>query len=155
VGDVREIALPLRGTMANVELVAELAKDGAGALGETLRAIARDDLETVMILPDGDKAAEASGPDGFLGLWRDWTASYERFDIEPLSDPVANGEAMVNTVRQRGVIAGSDAEVLAEGSAAWFFREGKLARIEFHLSHERALRSIGLEPTDEDGTLPA
>ena len=134
----------LRDAMRDNELVAELAKDDAGAIGAALREIAHEDLETVAILPDGAVNAEAVGRDGFIAIWRDWTGVFERFELEPLEEPRVNGDAMVNIVRQTGWIAGN--EVPAEGTAAWFFRDGKLARIEFHLSRERALRAIGLEP---------
>jgi hypothetical protein len=142
--EIPQLAEPLRDAMNGPDLVAELAKDNGGGIGVALDQIAHDDLETAAILPDGHVNSEASGRDGFIAIWRDWTGSFERFFIEPIAEPVVNGDSMINTVRQRGWIGGS--EIPAEGTAAWFFRDGKLARIEFHLSRERALRAIGIEP---------
>ncbi len=142
--ELTETALILRDAMRENEIVAELAKEAGGAIGAALDQIAHDDLQTLAILPDGQVNAEATGRDGFIAIWRDWTSSFERFELEPLEEPVVRGEAMVNIVRQTGWIAGNP--IPAEGTAAWFFRDGKLARIEFHLSRERALRAIGVEP---------
>jgi hypothetical protein len=142
--DILASAVKLRDAMRDNELVAELAKDGGGTIGDALREVAHDDLVTVAILPDGAVNSEAVGRDGFIAIWRDWTSSFERFELEPIEEPVVRGEAMVNIVRQTGWIAGNP--IPAEGTAAWFFRDGKLARIEFHLSRERALRAIGVEP---------
>ena len=154
-GTVLELSEPLRAAMIETELVAGLNADGGGEIGTALRSIAADDLETQMILPDGAVNAVGSTPAEFLSMWRDWVSSYERFYMDRVAAPVVNGDAMVNTVRQRGYLAGSQAEVVAIGMAAWFFSGGKLRRIEFHLDRDRALRAIGLDPADPDGTMPA
>jgi hypothetical protein len=140
--------------MFGTDVVAELAKEDGGAIGAAIREAAADDLVTVAVGPTGQVNAEARGPEGFLAVWRDWTASFDRFELDPVEEPIVRGNAMVTTVRQRGQIADSNAEVPAEGAAVAFVGDAGLVRMELHLSLERALRAAGIEPTDAGGTLP-
>jgi hypothetical protein len=53
-------------------------------------------------------------------------------------------DGVVQLVRQIGVPAGSVAEVESESAAVFRFREGRISRIEFHLSRDDAMRAAGL-----------
>jgi ketosteroid isomerase-like protein len=131
-------------TFHEVDLVAMLADDPeTSPIGRAIREIAHPDLETVMVAPAGDPAIR-NGVAGYVALWTDWVGAFDRFVLEEVDEPQVNGEVVVNFVRQRGKLAGSEAEVTADGAGVWFFRDGRLARIEFHLDREAALRAAGL-----------
>ena len=134
----------MTGAFHDVDLVAMLADDPeASPIGRAIREIAHPDLETVMVAPAGEPTLR-KGVAGYLALWTDWVRAYDRFVLEEVDEPRVNGDVVVNFVRQRGRLAGSEAEVTADGAGVWFFREGRLARIEFHLDREAALRAAGL-----------
>jgi ketosteroid isomerase-like protein len=128
----------------DVDLVAMLGDDpDASPIGRAIREIAHPDVETVMVAPAGDPAVR-TGVAGYIALWTDWVRAYDRFVLEEVDEPRVNGDVVVNFVRQRGKLAGSEAEVTADGAGVWVFKEGRLARIEFHLDREAALRAAGL-----------
>ncbi|MDX6642347.1 MAG: hypothetical protein QOD76_309 [Solirubrobacteraceae bacterium] len=128
----------------DVDLVAMLADDPAESpIGRAIREIAHPDLETVMVAPAGEPTTR-NGVAGYVALWTDWVRAFDRFVLEAVDEPRVAGDVVVNFVRQRGKLAGSEAEVTAEGAAVWFFTEGRLARIEFHLDREAALRAAGM-----------
>ncbi len=131
--------------MNGPDLVAVLGEEGGGQVGAILRDISHPRLEAMMLSADEELNSEGVGVDAFLDLLRDWTGTFERFEMEQKQEPVGDGDNVVNTVRQRGWLEGSDAPIEAEGNAAWFFRDGRLARIELHLSREAALRSAGID----------
>jgi len=100
--------------------------------------------EVAMVTADG-WVTERAGDEGHAESWRDWLAPFDSFRIE--FEELAEGpDGVVQMVRQVGVPHGSSAEIVAPGAAVFKFRDGRIARIEFHLSRERALRSAGLEP---------
>jgi hypothetical protein len=115
----------------------------ASTVARVLREVAHPDLETVMIEPVAGPNSR-SGIDGFLSLWAEWTAAFEHFTVEQTEEPMVNGDVVVNFSRQRGTLPGSAAEVTADGYATWFFDAGRLARIEFHLSRDAAMRAAGI-----------
>jgi SnoaL-like protein len=128
----------------DVDLVAMLADDPeTSPIGRAISEIAHPDLETVMVAPAGDPTIR-NGVAGYIALWTDWVGAFDRFVLEEVDEPRVNGDVVVNFVRQRGTLAGSEAEVVAEGAAVWFFRQGRLARIEFHLERDAALRAAGM-----------
>jgi hypothetical protein len=134
----------LSGPLLAATYSTDLAAGDAGDVERELAAIAAPDLETRFIAPDGTSNID-TGIEGFLRLWADWSAAFEHFSVEASRPPVAGATTLVNFVRQTGRLPGSDAPITSEGAAAWFFRDGRLARIEFHLRPEDALASAGLE----------
>jgi ketosteroid isomerase-like protein len=113
------------------------------AIEAALREVADPDVECVMVGPDPRFAIEARGIEGFLESWRDWLSPFEHWRLE-LDDVIESGDRVVTLIRQFGTPKGSTAEVENAGAAVWFIRDGRLARVEFHLDREVALRSAGL-----------
>jgi ketosteroid isomerase-like protein len=111
-----------------------------------LREVAHPDVECVMVGPDPAFATEARGIEGFVESWTDWLSPFEHWRIE-LDDVIESGDRIVTLIRQFGTPKGSTAEVENAGAAVWFIRDGRLARVEFHLDREMAMRSAGLAET--------
>jgi ketosteroid isomerase-like protein len=129
---------------SGIDLVAPLQADPSDHPAvRALRQIADPAFETCMF----DLAGTATcrhGLEGYVELWQQWMEAFDRFSYEQSDEPVADGDVVVNFVRQRGRIRGSDAEVTSDGAAVWFFRDGRLIRLEFHIDREAALRSAGI-----------
>jgi ketosteroid isomerase-like protein len=104
------------------------------------------DFEVVMIGPDYlPQRLETSGPDGFREAWLDWTSPFESFSVE-VEEVLDAGDKVVSLVRQRGRTRTGGVEIQSEAAAVWTVRDGRLARVEFHLDRAQAMRSAGLEP---------
>lgn len=112
---------------------------------QTLRELAEPEFECRMIGPDGQFQIEVKGPEGFLSAWGDWTSPFEDFRIE-VEDVFEAGEAVVDFVRQTARIRRGGVPIETRGAGVWTFRNGRLAKVEFHLDREAALRSAGVEP---------
>jgi ketosteroid isomerase-like protein len=112
---------------------------------EILRDVAEPEFECRMIGPDVSFQREASGPEGFLSAWADWTSPFEdfRIEVEGIFDA---GDQVVDFVRQTARTKRGGVPIETRGAGVWTFREGRLASVEFHLDRERALRSAGLDP---------
>ncbi|HYY74183.1 MAG TPA: nuclear transport factor 2 family protein [Solirubrobacterales bacterium] len=120
------------------------------AIEAALREVAHPDVECVMVGPNPRFASEARGIEGFVEAWSDWLSPFERWRIE-LDDVIESGDRIVTLVHQFGTPKGSTAEVENAGAAVWFMRDGRLARVEFHLDRETAMRSAGLTETSAAG----
>ena len=83
------------------------------------------------------------GLGGFLEFWTDWLEPWESYRIET-EGFVDAGDKVVQLARQTGWTEGDGVAVEAEAAAVMTFRNGLLARIEFHLDREVAMRSAGL-----------
>jgi ketosteroid isomerase-like protein len=116
-----------------------------------LREVAHPDVECVMVGPDPAFATEARGIESFVESWTDWLSPFEHWRIK-LEDVVESGDRLVTLVRQFGTPKGSTAEVENAGAAVWFMRDGRLARVEFHLDRELAMKSAGLAESAEVAT---
>jgi ketosteroid isomerase-like protein len=144
VTQVLDITEQLVTATSGIDLVAAF-RDGDGShITAVFEDVVTEDFEVCMFDPSGIPNCR-EGVDGYVRLWREWTDAFERFSYTPTEPPRANGDLVVNFVEQRGTIRGSDAEVTAEGAAVWSYRDGRLARIDFHIDREAALRAAGLE----------
>jgi ketosteroid isomerase-like protein len=111
---------------------------------DLLRGIAAEDLEVSMIGPGGF-AGTFTGIDGFESAWRDWLAPFATYRIEREEDYLLEEDVAVFFARQFGTPKGSSAPMENDGASVFFFRDGKVIRIEFHLERASALRSAGLD----------
>jgi ketosteroid isomerase-like protein len=98
-----------------------------------------DDATIVMTAGDQFQATY-EGPDGMRAAWVDWLDAFSRlrFEIdryEQIGDNVVTLGKQVGTSRRGGV------EIEQPSAAVWKFRDEKIVRVEFHLSHEAALES--------------
>lgn len=85
------------------------------------------------------------GTAGLQELWGDWLGTFERVRFEIVGVEQI-GENVVTIARQVGTTRhGVDVE--QPSAAVWKFREGLLARVEFHLDRDAALASARDRPT--------
>jgi ketosteroid isomerase-like protein len=145
---------------SKIELVAQTLEQGF-PLGEDVPTVLADAerierLKAAMAeIVDEDLAVEMVGDEefrrtwhgveGFVEGWRDWVAPFERFRVE-LDELTESGPHVLFLVRLIGRPRGVDTEIENEGAAVWTFEGEKLARVEFHLRRDAALRSAALEP---------
>lgn len=124
--------------------------DGSEAIARlraALERIADSTLEVAMIGPDPAFRQDFEGIDGFVEAWLDWLSPFSTFRME-LDDVIEREDRLVTLVRQYATPVGGSVEIENVGAAIWWFRDGRLARVEFHLDRDAALRSAGLEPVD-------
>ena len=113
---------------------------------ERLRAVAWPNFEVVMVAPGGwGKDNVRSGVEGYEAAWQDWLEPFESFRLE-FEDVVEEGDHVVVLVRQFGVPKGGGKEVQSAGAGVFEFREGRIARMEFHLDRDAAFRAAGIDP---------
>jgi ketosteroid isomerase-like protein len=112
---------------------------------EVLREIAEPDFICRMVGPDVSFVAEQSGPEGFIAAWGEWTSPFEEYRIE-VERTIDAGDNLVDFVRQTAVTTRGGVPVETRGAGVWTFRDGRLAKAEFHLDRERALEAAGLDP---------
>jgi ketosteroid isomerase-like protein len=103
--------------------------------------------EDVVVEMVGDEnfRQERRGVDGFLDAWLDWIQPFETFRVE-IEDMTDTGPCLLILVRQIGRPRGADTEIENEGAAVWMFEGDRVARVEFHLDREVAMRAAGLDP---------
>jgi ketosteroid isomerase-like protein len=111
---------------------------------DVLRRLAAEDLEIAMIGPGGF-AGSFSGIDGFESAWRDWLAPFDSYRIEQEEDHLIGDEVAVFFARQIATPKGTTTPMENDGASVWFFRDGRVRRIEFHLERASALKSAGLD----------
>ena len=105
---------------------------------EALRPLTAEDVVMVMRGSDDAFVGTYEGFDGLREGWADWLESFDRirFEIEAV-DVV--GDNVLTLGRQIGTTQGVDLE--QPSAAVWKFREGLIARIEFHLDRAQAVAS--------------
>jgi ketosteroid isomerase-like protein len=116
---------------------------GIARLTTAIEDIAVPDLMCVMIGPDPAFRTEYQGVEGLIEGWTDWLSPYESFRME-IEDVIEAADAVVTIVRQFGTPTGGGPELEAQSAAVWWMRDGRLARVEFHLDRQLALRAAGL-----------
>lgn len=131
-------ATPSRESPLNLDDV-----EGMGRLRNALTAIAAPDLECAMIGPDPVVRTEWEGIEGFLDAWADWLSPYKSFHLE-VDEVIESGEHVVTLARQCVTLTEGGPQIETAAAAVWSFRDGKLARVEFHLDRDAALRVAGL-----------
>src|SRR5204862_7862 len=138
----------------------------------TLMALAEPGFEVAMIGPAYlGRTVETSGAEGFREVWLDWTSAFEsyRIDLERMIDAGervvslvtmcaktrtgaveieelrVRGKHLVALARHEATPKGTEATVEGTAAAVMTLRDGRLARIEFNLDRDAALRAAGLE----------
>jgi ketosteroid isomerase-like protein len=125
--------------------IAQLFRDGAivKALATTLAPMLHSDFEAVVVGPLRGETTYR-GFDGLRELWLDWLSPWEAYRTE-LEEARDLGDRVLLLVRDFGRREGSAQEVVVSGSAVWTFRDGKIARAEFHGDRTTALKAAGLD----------
>jgi ketosteroid isomerase-like protein len=124
-----------------VEAMAD--EEGVRARLDSLREIAWPDLEIAMIGPGGFTGV-FHGIDGFREAWDDWLLPFDRYTVE-IEELHQRGQHVVALARHEATPKGTEATVEGAAAAVMTFRDGRLARIEFNLDPEAALRAAGIE----------
>jgi len=113
---------------------------------DRLRAVAWPDFEIVMVAPRGWGSDNVRvGVEGYEASWQDWLEPFASFRLE-FEDVVEKGNHVVVLVHQFGVPKGGGNEVQSAGAGVFEFREGRIARMEFHLDRDAAFRAAGIDP---------
>ena len=116
---------------------------GIARLTSAIERVAASDLEGAMVGPDPSFRTDFHGAAGLIERWTDWLSPYQSFRME-IEELIESDDVLVTSVRQLGTMTAGGPEVEAESAAVWWVRDGRLARVEFHLDREAALRSAGL-----------
>jgi ketosteroid isomerase-like protein len=124
-----------------VEAMAD--EEGVRARLDSLRELAWPDLEIAMVGPGGFTGL-FHGINGFREAWDDWLRPFDRYTVE-IEELRQAGEHLVALGRHQATPNGTEATVEGAAAAVMTFRDGRLARIEFNLDREAALRAAGLE----------
>ena len=82
--------------------------------------------------------------DATLEALREYFGTFEGFHVEMEELIHADGEHVVNTIRDGGRIRGSDDEVWNHYFHVWTFGDGKIVRLSVHTERKRALEAAGL-----------
>jgi hypothetical protein len=96
------------------------------------------------IVGDSPGAKTYIGLAGFRELWLDWLEPWDSYRGES-DEPVDLADRVLLTHTVYGRFKGSAQEVGAPGGNIWVFRDGKIARVEFHSTRAAALKAAGLE----------
>lgn len=115
--------------------------------GEYERAIRLDalapDARVIFATPSGPPT-ELRGAAGFLEGWRDWLAPWASYTVE-VEDLIDAGERVLALARLTGETKHDHVRIEHPAAAVIEVRNGKIARIEFHLDRDEAARSAGLK----------
>ncbi|HEY7631955.1 MAG TPA: nuclear transport factor 2 family protein [Thermoleophilaceae bacterium] len=100
------------------------------------------DVVVVFMTPSGPPT-EYSGIAGMGAGWRDWLAPWASYQVvvDEMRDA---GDRVVALATLRGDTLRDGVHVEQPGAAVVTIRDGKIARVEFHLDRREALESAGL-----------
>lgn len=130
----------LMATLAPIFGAGELDVDEAliERIGDALDAISVDEITGAMTA-DSSFTTEFRGRGELEKTWADWLEAFARVRLE-LEEIEEIGDSVITFVNQVGTTRhGVDLD--QPSAAVWKFRDGKLARVEFHLDRERAQAS--------------
>jgi ketosteroid isomerase-like protein len=139
-----EIALLLREAMTAESFAERIGDDSALAdFEQSVGRFCHEDFETAMVSGGSGLRNEYRGADGFVSAWRDWVQPFESFRIVIGHEMEATEDALLGLAQQTGVLSGGG-EVRSDAAAVMFFRDGLLARVEFHMDRAEARRAAGM-----------
>jgi ketosteroid isomerase-like protein len=136
----------------NVDLVrAVMFPTGVDLVALTRSGELVDHLDLDGLTPDMEVAfatpsagfTEYRGLEGFLEGWADWMMPWATYEID-LEDLLDAGDRVVALVMLRGQTAHDRVRIEQPGAAVFTIRDGKIARVEFHLDQREALEGAGL-----------
>jgi ketosteroid isomerase-like protein len=90
---------------------------------------------------DGVMGQSFSGEEGVRRFCEEWFTAFRTMTVERLLDA---GEKILILTRLNATGTGSNAPVELLGAAIYSFRDGKIARIDFHYDRDQALEAAGL-----------
>ncbi len=116
-------------------------------LTPALAEVAEPDFETTMVGPDymrRNREQTGRGAEGLRDLWEEWLIPFESFRVEP-REILDAGDKVLLLGRQIGVTKTGGVEVDNDAAAVFTIRNGRVARVEFHLDVDEARRAAGLD----------
>ena len=112
-------------------------------LATARRPFFHDDFETIVRgWPAGDRTYR--GAHAQRNFWQDWLAPWVEFRQE-LWKTVDLGERVLVLFHDFGRHQNSTQEIRGETAGIWTVRDGQIARAEFFLRPDEALKAVGLE----------
>jgi len=149
-GEALKVVEEIQAVLTTEDVVASLEDDEEGARIESVFSrLAAPDFEVVMVGPEyNPRQAQdfmGRGTPGFTEVWTEWTSAFENFRID-VEENIERGEKVLMLVTLNGRSKTGQVEVSQPAAAVWTVRLGRLARVEFHLDRERALKAVGVEP---------
>jgi len=112
-----------------------------------VRYFAAPEFVCAMVPIPPTPAVEYPGVDGVADGWRDWGAAFESVRAEA-DTAYESDDAVVLFVKQIAVTRHGGVEMTQPSAMLWLFEGGLVARLEFHLDREAALRAGGLDAAD-------
>jgi len=105
-------------------------------IGDSLDKISDPEKITGAMTADSSFTAEFEGRDGLQATWADWLDTFSRVRLE-MEKVEEIGDNVITFVTQTGTTR-HGVDVAQPSAAVWKFRDGKLARVEFHLDPDLA-----------------
>lgn len=136
------------------DVLSAMVKDGndLGYMEEALpqltafiSEIAAPDFVCVMVGAPPAPEAIYHGIDGIAEAWSDWGEAFEKVRAE-LEEVRESDDHIVVLVKQIAVTRHQGVEITQPSAMVFAFEAGRLARLEFHLDRDAALRSAGIDP---------
>lgn len=121
------------------------SEEGVTRIREALKAIAADDLTTLMIGADRGLTGTFEGIDGFVEAWHDFTETFQSLRNEITDISEVHPGVIYAPTRQFGTTATAGVEIDYEAAAIFRFSDGKLRQAEFHLDQDSARRAAGID----------
>ncbi len=114
---------------------------------EAFARLAEPDFEVHMWAPAeiGGTKFHGTGADGFRQVWTEWIEPFESFQPQ-LESRHVSGDKVVDLVKLTATTRTGRVPIEQHGAAVWTIRDGKIARVDFHLNHEDALKAAGIDP---------
>jgi SnoaL-like domain len=140
-----ELARRIAELMAPEEFVAGFRDDETvRATSTALGPLVDPELTIEMVGPEYVRQRLTyEGIDGYIEAWQDWLTPYESYRAET-EEFIDAGDKVVLLVRQLGQTKTGSVPIEAHSAVVFTFRAGKLARLEFYLDRDRAMKAAGL-----------
>ncbi len=100
-------------------------------IGDSLDEISDAEEITGAMTADSSFTTEFQGREGLQATWADWLDTFTRVRLE-MEAVEEVGDNVITFVNQTGTTR-HGVDVAQPSAAVWKFRDGRLARIEFHL----------------------
>jgi hypothetical protein len=106
-------------------------------------------MGSIAAVDGGSRDLLAKGLDGFVAFWREWLSAWDSWNLGPpeFIDVDEDRVLVSNEVRARSKTDG--VELTIDAANLMTLHDGKLARIEFFFSREKALKAAGLSKTQK------
>jgi ketosteroid isomerase-like protein len=110
------------------------------AFAQINRSAFAEDFTAVGVgAPQGD--VEGEGFDGLRDVFLEWLSAWASYR-STVKDVLAEGDKVMVVVEDHGVSRHDGVEVELRGASVWTLRDGRVARVEFHVRRDTALAAF-------------